>query len=66
MKTNYLNVLIGVAVIFTLLYFTNPSMFMKEGFYADQPQSEQIGGYIAIALFLFVVLGGFMAIAMKK
>jgi hypothetical protein len=65
MKTNWMNIAIGVAVVLTVLYYINPSMFMSEGF-AEEPQSQKIGGYIGLAIFMLVVIGGFAAIAMKK
>jgi hypothetical protein len=61
MKANLQNVLIGAVTLAAFVYFVYPTAFLQEGYAGEQPQSEKIGGYIAIAIFLFVVIGGMIA-----
>lgn len=60
MKTNATNVLIGAAVIAAVVYYLYPTAFGREGF-QEEPQSQKIGGYIALAIFLLIAVGGIIA-----
>ncbi len=61
MKTNWTSVLIGAAVVLAVVYYLKPSAFGAEGFAGEEPAGQKIGGYIALAIFLFVVIGGMIA-----
>ncbi len=58
MKATLQNVLIGAVVLAVLVYFLYPTAFVREGFETD---AGQIGGYIMLAIFLFIVIGGLIA-----
>lgn len=58
MKTNWTNILIGAAVLLTVIYMLKPSVFasQNEGF-----QDNTAGAVIGIFLFVFVMGFGIMA-----
>ncbi len=61
MKASTTNVLIGAVVLAVVVYFLYPTAFGREGFAGEEPQGQKIGGYIALAVFLLVVIGGMIA-----
>lgn len=61
MKANLQNVLIGAVVLAAFVYFVYPTAFLQEGYAGEEPQSQKIGGYIALAVFLFIAVGGMIA-----
>ena len=61
MKASTTNVLIGAVVLAVVVYFFFPAVYGREGFAGEESQGQKIGGYVAIGVFLFVVIGGMIA-----
>lgn len=70
MKTNYLNVAIGLAVVLAVLYYIKPSMFTSEGFEGNVDTSA--GGIIGLVFasilgigILLAFIGGFSEVGRR-